>query len=369
MTPPGAGDVRAGIFWNNLPKCLEYVFTNGVCRQCGKRLGVETGDLASIDSCDEFFRRYCRQVEEETRRSILDQARRERGEIETYPMPMLSLLTEDCLARGRDISAGGARYNSPMPRAVGIPNVADSLMALKRLVFEQRRFTLAEVAEALEANFAGREPLRQALLHGAPKYRRDDDEVDAIAAEVARQYCRAFGRYRDPRGGPCCPSLFSFMVCVAMGRMVGATPDGRRAGQPLANSLCPAQGHHPTSPTQLLNSVAKLPLDEATGGTSLLVDLPPAAARVRPDGSDPLVALLETFFRRGGTHLEFTLVRPDDLRRAQERPEEVGDLTVRVAGCSARFVDLDRAMQDHLIERTAAVAGPAVTRTSPGRRR
>ncbi len=161
------------------------------------------------------------------------------------------------------------------------------------------------------------------------------------------------------------------MLCVAMGRMVGATPDGRRAGQPLANSLCPAQGHHPASPTQLLNSVAKLPLDEATGGTSLLVDLPPAAARVRPDGSDPLVALLETFFRRGGTHLEFTLVRPDDLRRAQERPEEFGDLTVRVAGCSARFVDLDRAMQDHLrhIERTAAMAGPAVTRTSPGRRR
>lgn len=356
MTVPGFADVRAVEHWTNLPKCLELALTNGRCLSCGEIQGPRTGDVCTVDSFEELMRRYKAQVAHEVRTAVETQPERERRETETFPMPFLSLLTQDCLERGVDISAGGARLNSSMYCAVGIPNVADSLAAIRKLAFEEQRLTLAELVAAMESGFEGQETLRQMLLNDAPKYGSDNDYVDSLAREVATHYCDELAAYRDPRGGVYCPSYFSFTLCVSMGMMVGASPDGRHAKAPLANSLCPAEGHAPTSPTVLLNSAAKLNQHLALGGTSLLLDLHPSMTRPT-DGDDPLVAMLRTYFDKGGTHAEVTITSPDRLREAQREPRKFAHLTVRVAGYSARFVELGKDMQDHIIERTAAMSG------------
>lgn len=357
-TIPGCADPRAVEHWSNLPKCLEYVLTNGECLICGERNGLPTGELSGIRSFEELWTRYTWQVEAEVAAAVEAVAAAERRQIETYPMILLSLLTDDCVRRGLDVTAGGARYNSSMFCACGIPNVADSLAALKRLVFEEGWITLAEIVAALRANFVGHERLRQRLLNGVPKYGNDDDYVDAIARDVAAHYAEVCAAHRNPRGGPIWPSYFTFTLCMSMGRMVGASPDGRLAGWPLANSLCAAQGPPGQGPTSLVKSAAKLEQYRCPAGTALLLDLP-ASLVARRNGHDPLADLLRTYFSLGGTHAEVTLVDEKQLRAAQAHPERYPHLIVRVAGYSARFVTLSREVQEHIIARirTAQLTG------------
>jgi len=348
---PGLGDSRAVRHYSNLPKCLEYALTNGVCLLTGERRGPQTGDISSIDSFEELWRRYKRQVAHEIEHAIKGVYATERKEIENFPLLLLSLLTDDCLENGVDISAGGARYNSSMFCAIGIPNAADSLAAIKKLVFEEGLFTLEEIVGALKVNFDGRENLRQALRTQSPKYGNDKDYVDLIALDVGTNYSQELARYRNPRGGRFYPSFFSFTACVGFGSQVGASPDGRLASTPLANSLSASQGNMMEGPGALVKSAAKLNQRQAMGGNALLVDLHPTLVQ-KENGSDPLAALLKTYFSLGGSHVEFTLVDEKMLREAQNMPEKYADLTVRVAGYSAQFATLSRDLQEHVIERT-----------------
>ncbi len=351
MTVPGQADGRAVATYTNLPECLEWALHNGVCPVSGQRMGLETGDPREIDSYEELWRRYQAQVRRVVNDAIAHRFRVEPEETATFPMVMLSLLTEDCIERATDITAGGARYNATMFCAVGVPNVADSLAAVKKLVFEEGRVDWLDLLDALAADFEGREALRLMLLNDAPKYGNDDDYVDEIAAAVAADYCDALAGAVDPRGGPINPSYFSFTACVHMGKMVAATPDGRRAGAPLANSLCAAQGNLRSGPTALLKSAGKLPQRRAAGGTSMLLDLDPSMAQPR-DGQDPLASAIKTYFDDlGGTHIEISLLDAKTLRAAQKDPERHRDITVRVAGYSAQFVSLSPELQEHVIER------------------
>jgi formate C-acetyltransferase len=352
MTVPGEADMRAVMHYSNLQKCLEYALTNGVCLLTGKQAGVRTGDVSEIKTYDDLFRRYSEQVAEEVRRAVAWQFQAEPRETASFPMPFYSLLTEDCIARGKDITAGGARYNSSMYCAVAIPNVADSLAAIRKLVFEEGRFSLGDLLAAMRRNFAGDERLRGMLLREAPKYGNDNDGVDLIALDVATQYCRECAKHRDPRGGRIAPSFFSFTLCVSMGKQTGASPDGRLAGMPLANSLVHAEGHGADGPTALLMSAAKLHQRQATGGTSMLLDLHPSMVE-KSNGSDPIEVLIRTYFNLGGSHVEVTIADAARLRAAQQEPDKHRHLTVRVAGYSAAFVSLSRELQDHIIARTA----------------
>jgi formate C-acetyltransferase len=350
MTVPGEADMRAVAHYSNLPKCLEYALTNGVCLTTGKQAGLPTGDVSEIATYDDLFLRYSLQVAEEVRKAVAWQFQVEPRETATFPMPLYSLLTEECIARGKDITAGGARYNSSMYCAVGIPNVADSLAAIKKLVFEERRVSLEELVAAMRQNFSGKESLRQLLLR-APKYGNDDDYVDRLALDVATQYCEECKNHRDPRGGRIAPSYFSFTLCVSMGKQTGASPDGRLAGTPLANSLVHAEGHGAEGPTALLKSAAKLNQRQATGGTSMLLDLHPSMVK-KANGADPIEVLLRTYFSLGGSHIEVTIADAKRLRAAQKEPDKYRHLTVRVAGYSAHFVNLSRELQEHIIART-----------------
>lgn len=350
MTVPGQGDGRAVASYTNLPECLEWALFDGECPVSGQTMGVRTGDPLTIRSYDDLWQRYQTQVRHVLDRVVASRPQAEQGETGTFPMVLLSMLTEDCIEKATDITAGGARYNSTMMCAVGIPNVADSLAALKKLVFEERRVSLEELLPALRNDFEGTEALRQMLLTDAPKYGNDEDYVDEIAYLVGKDYCDALSGLRDPRGGPFCPSFFSFTQCVGMGKMVTATPDGRRAGTPLANSLCAPQGNLRQGPSALLKSAGKLRQRQATGGTSMLLDLHPSMAQ-KSNGHDPLEAMLRTYFDLGGSHIEVSLIDANTLRRAQQHPEQHQDLTVRVAGYSAQFLSLSRELQEHVIER------------------
>ena len=350
MTVPGEGDGRAVASYTNLPECLEWVLHNGECPVAGKLMGLRTGDPLTIRDYDDLWQRYQTQVRHVLNAVVTSRPKLERAESETFPMVMLSMLTEDCIENATDITAGGARYNSTMFCAVGVPNVADSLAALKKLVFDERRVSLQELLSALRNNFEGAEGLRRMLLTEAPKYGNDEDEVDRIAYLVGKDYCDALAGLTDPRGGPFRPSYFSFTACVGMGKMVAATSDGRKATAPLANSLCAPQGNMRRGPTALLKSAGKLHQRLATGGTSMLLDLHPSMVQ-KTNGHDPLAAMLKTYFDLGGSHIEVSLIDAKTLRRAQQQPDQHQDLTVRVAGYSAQFTSLSRELQDHVIER------------------
>jgi len=268
------------------------------------------------------------------------------------PSPFLSLVVSDCLVRGLDVTAGGAHYNFSGVQGVQIANVADSLAAIKHAVFDERWLTAGQLLDALRDNYEGHEVLRQRLLNHAPKYGNDDNCVDGIATKWADRYSELVGQWRNIRGGPYQPGFYTVSAHVPMGSHVGATPDGRKAGQPLADGgLSPSAGRDHRGPTAVLHSVSKLNLELASNGTLLNLKFLPLFF----DGKQALekfVLLLRGFCQLGIPHVQFNVVSGQMLREAQTNPQQYRSLVVRVAGYSAYFVELDRALQDEIIRRT-----------------
>jgi formate C-acetyltransferase len=351
VTIGGRADPRVVAHYSNLAKCLELALNDGACMISGQQLGPRTGAVSSLASYDEVWRAYCAQVEYEVQQNAARLHQAEADQVTSYPLPALSALTDDCAQRGRDITAGGARYNSTGVCCVGIANVADSLAALREVVFEGGEATLEQVVAAMKCDFAGFENLRRKLL-AAPKYGNDLEAVDAIARDIVGHFCRTVERHRDARGGDFRAHLLSFVLCVGYGQNTAATPDGRRAGEPLANSMAAQQGMATAGPTALLRSAARLEPGRAAAGTSLMLDVHPSILAGHDRGA-ALAALVEGYFRLGGGHLQFNIADAEALRDAQREPDKHRGLVVRVSGYSAYFVDLDRAMQEHIIARAA----------------
>jgi formate C-acetyltransferase len=274
-----------------------------------------------------------------------------RAHAEQRPVPLASSGTDDCLTRGLDVTAGGALYNFTGVQGVGLATVADSLAAIDWLVFQKGRVTIEELLAALDSDFADQEPLRQMLLNRAPKYGNDDDNADRFSRLVAEIYCRAVERHQNFRGGWYSPGLYSVTTHVAFGLMVGATPDGRHAGQPLSQGISPAHGRDRSGPTAALKSAAKLDHTLVSNGLALIQMLSLGAA-ARENAANLLGGLLEAYFGLGGQELQWNLVDRATLIAAQENPEAYRGLVVRVAGYSALFTDLNRVVQDELIART-----------------
>jgi formate C-acetyltransferase len=281
-----------------------------------------------------------------------------RGELvqrENGPLPCWSALTDDCIARGRDITDGGCLYNYHSICLMGVPNVADSLMALKALVFEQKAVDPADLLTALDADFAEREALRQQLLTGAPKYGNDAAEVDALAARAANDFIDLMDTMRSPLDGRYVVHLFTFRVNIGAGEAVGATPDGRRAGEPLAYSLSAHPGRDVAGVTAMLQSLARLPHDRAAGATAAIVDLDPKLV-AGEEGVQVLQQLVSAAMAMKIGQLQWNVVSAERLRLAQADPERYGNIPVRVAGYSMMFKFIDRPMQEHIIARTKHTA-------------
>ncbi len=355
-------------YQHSLVKCLELALNNGCDPHPVKPTRLEnelrdhspayavddtcagppTGAVADFRTFADFMQAVKTQIRHDVARAV---ELKRRFYTEDYlahrPFCFESALIHDCVALGRDANHGGARSVHHNNYAGGLATVADSLVAIKRAVFEEGWLSLGELCEALAVNFTGRESLRQRLLHRHPTFGNDEDEVDAIAAEIAQCFCRAVLSHRDPVVGACWPGIYTYHRFKGIGQMAGATPDGRLAGEPTSENQGPAPGRDRRGPTATLRSLAKLPLHLTPSGGQTLTLHPTLFAG--PDGTTHLSDLVETYFGLGGQHLQINVVNTETLRAAQREPQKYRGLVVRVTGYSAYFVTLDRQTQDLLI--------------------
>ena len=314
------------------------------------QIGPKTGALADFHSMDDVLSAYTKQLEYFAELAVYGSNACGIAHRSQFRLPYLSLLTDDCVARGWDIIEGGARYNYHSSAAMGIPNVADSLAALQSAVFTDKLISPSDMLAALRENFAGREDLRLFLKNRLPKYGNDEPLPDGFASDLARQYCDLLARYRTPSGGTFFCHLFTFTLMLSCGKLTGASPEGRLAGDPLAYSVSPAQGRDRKGLTAAIRSLAKIPHHLAAASSSAILEADPGL--LEGSNREAFVDLVITAIDQGVGQLQFNIVSADTLRAAQDDPERYRNLCVRVSGFSQQFCLLDREMQDHIIART-----------------
>jgi pyruvate formate-lyase/glycerol dehydratase family glycyl radical enzyme len=358
-TGGASGCVEAGIFgkenynltgYFNLPKVLEITLANGIDPRTGRKIGLDTGDPASFSSFQELFEAFRRQVNHFIDIKVKGNNVIERIYAEYLPTPFLSLLIDDCVARGKDYHDGGARYNTSYIQGVGVGTVTDALASLKFNVFDQKNLTTAELLEALKSNFEGMESLRLRLFNKTPKYGNDDDYADDIMKAVFEAYYDAVNGRPNTKGGFYRINLLPTTVHIYFGKVTGALPDGRKAAEPLSEGVSPVQGADRHGPTAVIKSVAKMD-HLRTGGTLLNQKFTPQLLTTE-DGLAKLADLVRSYFKLDGHHIQFNVVTAETLREAQKQPEKYPDLIVRVAGYSDYFVDIGPELQEEIIRRT-----------------
>ena len=334
----------------NMPKVVEITLNNGVDPRTGRRIGLETGDPARFESFAELFEAYEKQLRHFVDLKIRGNQVIERLYATHMPAPFLSLLIDDCIASGRDYHDGGARYNTSYIQGVGIGTITDAMTALKYQVFDRKTLAMSDLLAMLREDFAGHERERQLLLNKTPRYGNDDDYADSVMTELFEVYFRAIDGRRNTKGGTYHINLLPTTVHVYFGSVIGATPDGRKAGMPVSEGISPVQGADRHGPTAVLKSAAKMD-HVRTGGTLLNQKFTPQLL-AGDEGLDKLVQLIRTYFKLDGHHLQFNVVDAATLRAAQQNPGQYRDLIVRVAGYSDYFCDLGKALQDEIIART-----------------
>ena len=270
------------------------------------------------------------------------------------PVPLLSTMVKDSLKKGKDITAGGARYNFSGVQGIGLPNLCDSLMVIKKFVFDEKKYTFKEVIKALRNDYKGSiyEKMKNEFINDETKYGNDIDEVDNISAEILRYYCKEVEKYKNPRGGIFIPGSYTVSAHIPLGEVVGATPDGRLSGEQLADGgLSPMFGRDIFGPTAVLKSLSKLDNVLLTNGSLLNVKLNPSAVRT-DEGINKFVNFIYAYMKLKLTHIQFNVIGVETLKKAQIEPEKYGNLVVRVAGYSAFFSELNKKIQDDIIHRT-----------------
>lgn len=381
----------------NMLRPLEMVFSNGY--ENGEKVGLQTGNVEDMQTFEEFYAAYKAQMEYFIELLVnadnaIDYAHKER-----CPLPYQSSMIDDCIGRGKALQEGGAVYNFTGPQGFGIANVTDALLAIKKLVFEEKKLTLAEYKDALEHNFgkgmtakqgqditakvvkelmdagktvgeaeianifktvmeekvsdADKKKYDQLLnwIDEVDKYGNDIMDVDLFARDVAYTYTKPLQNYKNPRGGIFQAGLYPVSANVPLGGQTGATPDGRLAGTPIADGVGPVQGKDVLGPTATANSVARLDHGIASNGTLFNQKFHPTALK-GDEGLEKFIALIRAYFDQKGMHMQFNVVSRETLLDAQEHPEKYKNLVVRVAGYSALFTTLSRSLQDDIINRT-----------------
>jgi formate C-acetyltransferase len=358
---PGKWGYRCtGMSYLNFPRILLMVMNNGIDVTSGKRFVKDYGNFRDMKSFDELMEAWDKAIRELTRASVIVENAIDIASERDVPDILCSTLTQDCLGRGKTIKEGGAIYDFISGLQVGIADMADSLAAIKTLVFDEKKITNAELMDALESNFAGEdgERIRQMLINDAPKYGNDDDRVDKLVVQAYNSYIDEMKKYpntryqRGPIGGVRYAGTSSISANVGQGFGTMATPNGRFARQPLAEGCSPAHAMDKNGPTAVFKSVSKLPTHEITGGVLLNQKVTPTMLSTE-ENTKKLEMIIRTFFNRlEGYHVQYNVVDRATLLDAQEHPENHKDLVVRVAGYSAFFNVLSKATQDDIIERT-----------------
>lgn len=357
-----SGCVEAGAFgkeayiltgYLSLPKVLEIALNDGVDPLTGKRLGPSTGDPRSFETFDELFAAFETQLRHFVDVKIRGNDAIERLYAEHLPAPFLSVLVDDCIAKGKDYHAGGARYNTSYIQGVGLGTITDSLAAIRCHVYQKRTLSMGELLQALATDFEDNERLRLLLVNRSPKYGNDDEEADELMRRVFEAAFRCIDGRPNQRGGRYGLDLLPTTSHVYFGKKMGASADGRKAHTPLSEGVSPVQGADRKGPTAVIRSVAKID-HVRTGGTLLNQKFTPDLLR-NDEGIAKLRQLVRTYFSLDGHHIQFNVVSAETLRAAQKDPESYRGLIVRVAGYSDYFHDIGPELQEEIIRRTEQV--------------
>ncbi len=378
----------------NMCRPLELVFSNGYDK--GELISVQTGDVTQMNTFEEFFDAYKAQMNYMISLMVNADNAIDFAHAARCPLPFQSSMVEDCIGRGKSLQEGGAIYNFTGPQGFGIANMADALYAIKKLVYDEKKITMAELKAALENNFGhgiseeaaknavieivralssggrdvteaqvaeiyrqvisrtsdgGRYAEIRTMLEEVQKFGNDFEEIDSFAREVAYTYTKPVEQYKNPRGGKYQAGLYPVSANVPLGAQTGATPDGRLAGTPVADGVSPSAGKDISGPTASANSVSCLDHFIASNGTLFNMKFHPAALEGR-SGLESFAALVRGYFDKKGSHMQFNVVSRETLRDAQAHPENYKGLVVRVAGYSALFTTLSKSLQDDIINRT-----------------
>jgi formate C-acetyltransferase len=333
-----------------MPKILEITLHDGFDPRTGKQIGLHTGQVSELTSYDRLLDAFRQQIQHFADIKIKGNNAIEKIFMAHIPTPFLSLVIDDCVARGMDYIQGGARYNTNYIQGVGLGTMTDSLTALKTQVYDERYISLADFVKALEDDFEGHDELLYRLTYKTPKYGNDDDRADNQLIDVFSIYHDAITGHRSPRGATYRINLLPTTCHVYFGSVMIAGPDGRKAGLPVSEGISPVQGADCKGPTSVVKSAAKI--DHLhTGGTLLNQKFSPAffedATAIRKVSS-----LVRSYFRMDGHHIQFNVVNAQTLRDAQKSPEKYRNLIVRVAGYSDYFNDLGLPLQNEIILRT-----------------
>ena len=351
MVIPGKDSGYLYVTGHNLASALELALTNGVRRSDSEKVGAETGDprqFASFEEVQEAFRQQVVRMRKDTQVSSITF---EKQLVELYPMVYESALIEDCIKKGLCREEGGAHYNfNTGGTEVGSSDAGDSMAAIKKLVFDEKKITMAQLCDALDANFEGYDNIRK-MCQAVPKFGNDDDYVDEQKAWVIHQWATEFMKLKNLRGGYGCPGGSSMAGYIPGGKLVGALPSGRLAGEPLAPAASPSAGADVNGVTSVLKSMGKVDGTEILAGLSLTSRIDPAVFKSK-DGIKRMADMIRTFVDQKIFHLQFNVVSSDILKDAQEEPEKHRDLMVKVAGYNAYFTQLSKELQDSIIART-----------------
>lgn len=334
----------------NLTKVLEITLNDGLDSRTGRRIGLRTGNPEKYASFEELFGAFKHQLSHFVEIKIKGNNTIERLYAEYLPTPFLSLLIDDCIAKGMDYHDGGARYNTSYIMGVGLGTITDTLTSIKHNVFDKKMVSMRELLHILRSNYRGYESIRQRFLNKTPKYGNDDDHADEIMKSVFEAYYEAIDGRPNTKSGHYRINLLPTTVHIYFGRVLGATADGRRAGEPLSEGVSPVQGADRQGPTAVIKSVAKMD-HLRTGGTLLNQKFTPHLL-ADEEGMEKLAHLIRSYFKLNGHHMQFNVVSAETLREAQKNPEKYRNLIVRVAGFSDYFVDLGVDQQNEIIQRT-----------------
>ena len=381
----------------NMCRPLEFVFSNGMDK--GVQVGKKTGDVSSFKTFDEFYDAYKAQTEDMIDLMVNADNAIDIAHMERCPLPFLSSMVDDCIKRGKSVQEGGAVYNFTGPQGFGVANMADSLFAIKKLVYDEKKVNIEELKEALENNYGKggsstdtekmtvealkrisdngveitddivEKVLKQVIQNGVspekarryneilemineiPKFGNDNKEVDAFARDVAYTYTKPVEKYENPRGGRYQAGLYPVSANVPLGAQTGATPDGRLAHTPVADGVSPSAGKDISGPTAAANSVSRLDHFIASNGTLYNMKFHPSALEGN-SGLEGFITLIRGYFDQKGSHVQFNVVSRETLLEAQKNPDKYRSLVVRVAGYSALFTTLSKSLQDDIINRT-----------------
>ena len=335
----------------NFGSALEYALNQGHSLITGEMMGLDEKPAAEFGSYEEVEGAFFRQFDNLCRHAVISLLTAQRLHKEMVPRPFLSSCNEHCMEVGKDLSQGGAKYNvGPVITGIGLAVVANSLAAVKKLVFEDKVCTMDTLVKALQANWEGYEDLR-AKAQDCPKYGNDDDYVDDIATKVANHYYHEVHQYKDVFGNPFTTAFMGISNYIPMGRVLGATPCGRKNGDPSSEGVSPYVGTDKSTPLAAMRSTTKVNQEVHSGGTLLNLRLDPNLVATKR-GQANLGAMIQTLFSLGAFHVQFNCISSETLRDAQKHPENYKDLLVRVAGYSTQFVNLSKSMQDAIIART-----------------